>query len=518
MHDLRRRIEAISDKVLDWHISVILAVVTVIVHVITMAEGLEVSSTIFTSGSLVHYPELLPLRLLRHNLIDNLSHLHTQPPLFNLATGLLLDLSPSSGAHVVNYVGVAMCSVIVLSSYLLLRELHVPKSLSTFVTLVFVVANPALMIYAAQYSVVLPSTMLLTTMGWLAARWLRTERVISGFLYGILGLVLVLLNPEFQIYWLIVISFPLAVAMRRYWQQIAVALVIPMVVLGTWYFNDLIQFNQVVTSSWTGMTLSSVTTATDSSGDIGSLVRSGSLSNTALVPAFSCLKNYGQLGHRSAHNVLALNLHEKTACQLVGNGVYQGVANLNDIRYLGISTRYWNDDVSWVALHPRQYFLNVNESVHYWSLAPQVGVVTPAVSKNFSSYLNMYSNIVQWQFQAPTTLVNLSSETRMSISAPTPSDLSWLVVVTSFLTFFALPLILIFKRRILSRAQRGAGWWMFLSTASIFVGTSFISLGQNNIYSFETSFLTVSASTVAISWFIRRPEKPTEIRSERVIV
>ena len=133
-----------------------------------------------------------------------------------------------------------------------LLELRVRRGVTVAVVLVFVVADPAQYLYAADYFYALPTAALVTATAWAAVRWVRTERVAPGIAFGTLGALAVLTNSSYQLYTVALAAVPVVWVLRRRWRQVLAVLVVPVVVVVAWYANDVAQFRSATTSSWLG--------------------------------------------------------------------------------------------------------------------------------------------------------------------------------------------------------------------------------------------------------------------------
>ncbi len=159
--------------------------------------------------------QLLPATLLRHGLLGSVVHLHSQPPLFNLATGVLLQLPQRhaavrrrrarwSSARSSWPCAPPGCSS---SSASPGRDPRGRRSSSLWPT-------PPSTSMAAFYFYALPTAALVTATGWAAVRWVRTNRVAPGVAFGVLAAALVLTNSSYQLYTVALATVPVIWVLR----------------------------------------------------------------------------------------------------------------------------------------------------------------------------------------------------------------------------------------------------------------------------------------------------------------
>jgi hypothetical protein len=191
-----RTLPALSDAL----VLAIVSVVTAGLHALAVGLGLRIGAEDLRASSLSKIWQLLPSSLLRHGLVGSLARLQSQPPLFNFATGVLLQLphvmqpAAASGAVVV------CATVVAVATAGVLLELGARRGVVLAVVIVFVIADPAQYLYGAYYFYALPTAALVTATGWAAVRWSRTNRAVPGVTYGVLAAALILTNSSYQVY------------------------------------------------------------------------------------------------------------------------------------------------------------------------------------------------------------------------------------------------------------------------------------------------------------------------------
>jgi hypothetical protein len=464
--------------------------VTLGLHVLAVALGLRVHGTALRPSALATDWQLLPASLLRHQLLASLAHLHSQPPLFNLATGVLLNLPSvmqpyaASGALVLCAVAVAVATAGAM------LELGVHRVVVLVVVTVFVIADPAQYLYGAVYFYALPTAALVTAAGWAAVRWARTARPGPGVAYGVLAAALVLTNSSYQAYVVALATVPIIYVLRARWRQVLAVLLGPVVVVAAWYANDVVQFHTATTSSWIGMNLARSTLSLDDRADLRQLVKEGVLTKTALVVPFSALQAYGPLGRhpRTGHEALDLRWNLNTP-------------NFNNAAYLAISKQYLHDDLAWIEHRPGAYARHVTVGLRLWALpAEQYFATDELADYHLGGYTTVYDAVVNLQpTPDPTAVVAVI----LSHRGPGLSSLSLTVLVESALALVALPFLAWTRRRRDPRAAAGA-LFVWVLCAAVFVTTTLLEAAENNRFRFELGGLPLVAATLAVVWLVER--------------
>lgn len=482
-----RRGPALTDGI----VLAIVGVATAGLHALAVGLGLRIGSADLRASTLAREDwQLLPSSLLRHGLIGSLARLHSQPPLFNLATGMLLQLPRVMRPYAASG-GMVLCAVVVaVATAGVLLELGVRRGVTLAVVIVFVVADPAQYLYGAFYFYALPTAALVTATGWAAVRWSRTNRVAPGVAYGVLAAALVLTNSSYQLYTLALASVPVVWVLRYSWRRVVAVLVGPLLVVGAWYANDVIQFHTATTSSWIGMNLARATLSLDSPSDLRTLVKEHVLSPLALVPTFSALKAYGSAGEHAPTGHAALDLR-----------FYINTPNYNNVAYLAISRQYLSDDLHWIVHRPAQYVRNTTIGLRLWLLPTEQYYATDELGDyRLGGYTAFYDAVVGLQPTAdPTAVVAVV----VSHQGPGLSSLSITAIAETILALLVLPIVAWRRRRRDPRRAAGA-LWIWVLCASVFVTTTLLEAAENNRFRFELGGLPLVAATVAVVWLVDR--------------
>lgn len=467
------------------------ATVTLGTHVAAAIAGVRLGSKDFKNNYLSATWQLLPVHLLRHDLFSSVAHLQSQPPLFNIATGVLLEL-PHTMQPWAATVGMILCAAAVaVATAGLLLELGVPRTATLIVVGLLVVADPAEYLYVGYWFYALPTAAMVTAAGWAAVRWARTARPGPGVAYGVLAAAVILTNSSYQLYVFVVVSIPILWVLRRHWRQAIAVLVAPLLVVVAWYANDAVQFGTFTTSSWIGMNLTRSTLLLDSKTDLHALVREGVLSPLVLVHPFKPLVLYGALGRHAPTGVPALDVSME-------NGFSP---NFNNIAYIAISRQYLTEDLLWIEHRPAHYVKNLTVGLRLWMLpAEQWEGVTALTDYHLGGYTTVYDDVVDLQPVADPLAADYVAYHRIG---PGLSSLSITLLFEGLLSILVLPFVAWRRRRVDPTRAAGA-LWVWAMCAIVLATTTLIEAGENNRFRFELGGLPLVAATIAVLWLVDR--------------
>jgi len=483
----------------------LVGVVALVSHMATWAAGVSIPATVLGPGEPgLDYQSwhLLPLDLLHHDLGQSLLHLDSQPPLFNLATAVLYRLP----MHLfwARLGMVAFATSLALAACGLLVELGIGRRVSVGVVIVFVVLDPAQLLYPTWYFYGLPTAAVLTFAAWAATRWVRTRRLLPGIVFWWLVALVVLTNSAFQIYGFLIAAVPLLVVLRRQWRSVLVAALPPLLVVGAWYANDAVQFGTFTTSSWTGMNMARITTGLDTRADLTQLVDQHVLTPLALVRPFYPLGAYGALGHAPPTGIPALDVPTKLV-----------TPNLNNIAYVAISKQFLTNDLHWVEHRPRLYAEHITEGIRIWLLpADQTPAVASLPVWPLHGWTGFYDHWVMLQTRPDP---GADRAAVFGDIAPTLANVSWTLVVQQVLALVVLPVVA-WRHRRRDPARAAAAGWIWIVTGVLTLTTSLLEVGENNRFRFELGALPLVGAVVAVAWLVEglRGHRPGRTGAEPV--
>lgn len=433
--------------------------------------------------------QLLDVRLLSHDLVRSLWNLHSQPPLYNLAVGLLLHLPAGARQPLAAAGFLGLGLLLVVATHGLLVELRVPPTAAVVLTLL-VVADPAAALYENWLSWSYPTAALTTAGAYGAVRLARTGRGRWAVLAAGAWAAVVLTDPTYQWPWLVVALGAAGYAARRHWRRLLAAAAAPLLVVGVWAVHDAVLFGTATTSSWVGMNVAHVTLARAAPGRIRALVARGTLDAVALVPAFSPVDRYGPvLGRPRATGVPVLDERTKA----------DGVPNYDNLAYVAVSARYLHDDLAYVRADPGAYARAVGLALEVWAVPADQYPFLARNGAHLATYARVYDALAGWQARGTGDLAGYRAE---GGRAPSPAQLSWSAVVVTVLAVAGGGLVLLRRR---GPAGLGALWW----TVGWVVAVSGLGeLGENMRFRFELGSLPLVVAAAATAALLRGRRAP----------
>ena len=310
-----------------------LPVLTIVVVFVTSRLVAAAFGLYFDAAPIRYAYQLLDVKLLRDDPIRSIFYLHSQPPLFNAFTALILQLPP----RVVPTTLMMLWHVAGLATALLLYatmvRLGVRRGLAATFVCVFVLMPETLLVeswfFYSQLEILLVATML-----WGLARFASTRRVTDGLLCtGALG-ALVLLRSSFHPLLMVVLLLVVWRQLRLDVRKLAMVAAVPLLVVATWSVKNVLVFDSWSNSSWLGMNLSYVAHAGITEHQCRELAARHEISRIGCVAAFSAPAAYtARFPKPDRFGVAAIDALFKST----------GGPNYNASLYLEVSKQYQRD-------------------------------------------------------------------------------------------------------------------------------------------------------------------------------
>jgi len=461
------------------------------------AAGVRYDDSVLRGTPLTDMWQLLDVRLLKDHLLTSVWHLQSQPPLFNLYCGMLLKLPTAWRAPVEVACAVALDLAMVLCAYLLMVELRVPRWAALAVTLVCVVASPAVLLYENWLNYAEPAAAFGTVAAWCLIRFLRTARGRYGLGFFGAYAAMVLLDSSYQLEWFLVAGAVVAVVLRKRWRTVLAVAAVPLLVLVTWTVKDYVLFGTTTTSSWLGMNLGRSVLFQAPAADIAQLQRQGRMNALASIPAFAGPEVYAPRFVRAVPSPVAAvgELHKA-----------DGATNFNNPLYIQVSSLYLHDDLVWIRAHPRAYVDDVLGGVSVWMVGTDQNFTDSVNWPATRGYARVYDRVVEWQptqDPAPGLVLFRRGWHR-------PVWLSGQAMVVYALALVGVPVVA-WRRRRSDPAVAGTLTVLWFTTAYAFAASSLVEIGENERFRSELGPVpTVLAVVVVVTavralWPRRRP-------------
>ena len=462
------------------------------------------------SGPAVSDPwQLLDRHLLKSQLLSSIWHLHSQPPLYNLLSGLLLKLPTGWHENVAELLFAGCGLVLILSAYQAMIDLTVAKWLAFGITVLLLI-EPSNILYGHWYSYEYPTATFLSLGALCCIRYLRTTAWAWGFGFLMCVAVVILLNSTYQALWLIGILLVLLAARRAQWRRLLAVGILPVLLVGGWYGKDLAQYGMVTTSSWLGMNLAEVTLASAPHAVINGLVRRGTLTPIARIVPFSPVATYVPRWAPAPHTGIA-SLDDPRRSD--------GTTNYNDLVYVAVSKSYLHDDVAFIRAEPRRYVDTVAKGVALWFVPGDEYFVISKNERKIDHWTRLYDGVVLGQVSGHE---NAALEAIFAGRGPSPSQIPWVTMVVWIIAAVGAPMAAVRLRR-RDGATSLSLTVLWLTILYAFVTTSLLEFGENERFGFELGPLPVIVAAAAGAVLVRsmrggaRHQAPTEAAPEPIL-
>ncbi len=268
-----------------WRWAAALAAIFALVHALYYVLGVR-----FDRSTLIEVMHYLDPELLRTRLAESLWHLHIQPPLLNLLTGLILKLTPSS-AWLFQAVFLLFGFSLYASLFVLQVRLRVHRMLALALSTVFM-ASPPFILWEHYLLYMMPCAALLALAAVLLFEIAAHGRAwaVAAFFTAIF--LLCATWSMFHLSYLVLVWLALAVAMREKRRRVMLIGLIPVLLLTAVYAKNWALFGEFNVCSFSGKNLWIMTVGNLNRDDRARLVKEGKLSPLSLINRWAHLGAY----------------------------------------------------------------------------------------------------------------------------------------------------------------------------------------------------------------------------------
>lgn len=263
----------------------------------------------FSTAYLGYGWQLIPWDILSSDPWRSVWYLHVQPPLWNLTLGVPAWVSPFSDAITLQVLLAGFGVAGAVFAALLAERLGVRRRWATLIALGAMV-HPEVLKLAFEPTYELAVATLLLAILWAAARYADTpERHGALLAVAALGTAVVLTRSLYHPLWLA------AVLVVCWWvgrgrvsaRSLAVAVLVPLTLIGGWMLKNQALYDRATLSSWFGMNLQRAVIPVLDLDDLERLHADGEVSDIALIGPFGTYELYAPVmppctpshGHRS---------------------------------------------------------------------------------------------------------------------------------------------------------------------------------------------------------------------------
>jgi Tfp pilus assembly protein PilF len=304
----------------------------------------------FDTSVLSGAAQYVDVPLLKANLFQSIYYLHSQPPLFNLFLGIVLNLFPNNSTSVFQIVYLTLGLVLAFALLKTMIRLGVAPARSAVLATLFMI-SPAVILYENWLYYTYPLAVMICLGMYFLHRFLTRFQLRDGIaFFSLLGGV-VLIRSLFHLVWFLLLTALLFLLRRRQRKQILIAAAAPLALVLLLYFKNLAVFGQFSSSSWLGADLSKLATMPVPLAERQSLVHQGKLSQLSLLDPWgtssAAFRPY--VPARAPTHIPALDQEAKD----VGN------PNYNNLVYIDIGRSYLHDALYLVRHRPQTYLGSV---------------------------------------------------------------------------------------------------------------------------------------------------------------
>lgn len=411
-----------------------------------------------------YYYQFIDPLLLKTRLVESIWNLHSQPPLFNLITGLLYQgFSPQS--RILQYLFLVLGLIFSLALYWLGLRLKLNRWVSALLAVWFMV-SPATVLYENLYFYTYPVALILLLAALALSKFLESESFWWGLGFFTLIASLCLLWAVFHLFWMLAVIVLVGVFYRN-WRKLAAVSLIPLLTVTAWYAKNLLLFGTFAASSWAGMNLSHVTflSPLTSQPTRDELVKQGELTAYPVTEAFRPIENYdGLITIPAPRGIPVLDDLLKST----------EAVNFNHISYIELSDVMLKDALDFIGARPDVYLASVRQgfSIYFHSSSDYL-LLKDKPAPQLESW---WSRIFYGQFR----------EYEGDYGNRWKSDPSyvgwWLVIAFAAATIYGIKVITTYHGT--ARVFVAVIAYMIFTITYFTLMTNFLDLGENNRFRF----------------------------------
>ncbi|MBI1389947.1 MAG: hypothetical protein GC154_16020 [bacterium] len=341
----------------------------------------------FDAARLGSLHQFIDPQLLKTRLLESLFYLHGQPPLFNLYLGLVLKCFPHTYGYVFHLVHIILGLTMTFAAYRLMTGLGVNTRIAARAS-ALLAANPACILYENWLFYTYMTCSLLCVSAWVLHCWMQSEKKRYGLLFFSLLAGIGLIRSMFHLVWFIGAVGVVLAASRGRWRRTMALALLPLALLMSVYVKNYVLYGEFTTSTWLGMNLFQITGRQMPRNLRLQYIQSGLMSPLALKSTFRRLRIYKP----------CISMPSKTGEPLLDNPLKTTDAkNLNDLAFIEISKRYYQDSVAAIVHDPPAYakgiakawYLHFVPSTYYLYLHQNRMKILP--------YIRVYNTLIYGQ-------------------------------------------------------------------------------------------------------------------------
>ncbi len=309
----------------------------------------------FQGDTYLGYWQFIDPLLLKTDLLRSVFYLHSQPPLLNLFTGIVLQVFPTIHTEVFHILYFITGLILASALYALGIKFQFSPWLSAVLSAGFVI-SPGTVLYEHWLSYTYPLATMLTLAGVSLYQFQHTQKNYWGFIFFSLLAAIALTWSLFHIVWFYFIAvFVYILSSSK--KKVVLTALLPMIIVTGWYAKNLIQVGEFTASSWAGMNISKIATFRIPEEDRKQMVKSGELSKFALILPFRNPSAYLKLLPDTPVTGIPVLDEPETS---------RGNRNHHHIVYVEASNNYLKDALHVIFVRPNSYARSVAQAMYIY--------------------------------------------------------------------------------------------------------------------------------------------------------
>ncbi|MEZ7892513.1 MAG: hypothetical protein QMC67_12270 [Candidatus Wallbacteria bacterium] len=309
-----------------------------------------------TAGSFIH---ILDPSWLTGDLLNSIFYMHSQPPLFNFFTGIILKLGTFS-KFTFAFLYLTMGLAIPVLIYSISKNCGISKKISCALALFFIL-NPASVLYENILFYTYPMVFIMCATAKVYQIFTISLNLKYLHLFFWLAGTICLTRSLFHILWFAAAVILFIVLFKKNnisKKQILAGAAIPFVIVFSFYFKNYILFDRFTLSTWCGMNFAQIVIYGLAPEERKFLIETGCVS-----PAFE------QVPFELSHDQIDYSKFKKTGAAAADEPAYNsGVTNFNNTAFIKISENYMNDSLKAVRYFPHAYVNGVFKAFCFYFL------------------------------------------------------------------------------------------------------------------------------------------------------
>jgi len=231
----------------DDYLVLILVTFFLISRLLMFAVGMN-----FNMNYLVTAWQNVDVWLLKNDLLRSIWYLHSQPPIFNLFTGVILKLFPVNFSIFFQLFFHFLGLVLSLCLYYIIKNTSSNRLLSFLISLLFIL-GPSVILFESFFFYDFFVLVVLVVITFFFQKFTQTNKFYYLWAFFLSAAFLVLTRRIFHLVWFLIMGLILLYFYRTDWKRILLAFFIPLLFIVFWYGKNFYYFGNFDASSWSGM-------------------------------------------------------------------------------------------------------------------------------------------------------------------------------------------------------------------------------------------------------------------------